>query len=145
MKLNDRYCKQAAGPFDRKFMHSVDAEFSKQGWFEVRKDDTFGKFTYTPLPGLGKYKKYYQNYFTADNDSIQNLIDLFRKENTQFVELIVTLFACWDEGIRKKESVTDAFLVENLYKWSKEKEKYQNDAVLRAIKWMKGKGIVPIS
>jgi hypothetical protein len=143
MKLSDRYCKQVAGPFDRKFMHSIDTEFSKQGWFDVTQETTFGKFVYTPLPGLEKYKKYYQNYFAGDNDSIQDLIDLFRKESTQFVELIATLFACWDEGIRKKEFITDATLVDNLYKWSKEKEKYQTDDVLLAIDWMKEKRIVP--
>jgi hypothetical protein len=35
MNLEERYSKQAAGPFDNKFMHSIHTEFTRQKWFEV--------------------------------------------------------------------------------------------------------------
>ena len=37
MDLQDRYAKQAAGPFDNKFMHSIEEDFTRQKWFQVNK------------------------------------------------------------------------------------------------------------
>ena len=37
MNLNDLYLKKAAGPFDNKFMHSIDKELAKQKWFTAKR------------------------------------------------------------------------------------------------------------
>lgn len=49
MNLHSSYSKQAAGPYDRKFMHSIDKEFNKQKWFDVKLENKDGrnKYLYT--------------------------------------------------------------------------------------------------
>lgn len=37
MNLESRDSKQADGPFDNKFMHSIEHEFKKQNWLAVEK------------------------------------------------------------------------------------------------------------
>jgi len=65
MNLADRYVKQAAGPFDNKFMHSIGQEFSKNKWFAITREQGENKFGYKfiPLENASSYKRYYLNYF----------------------------------------------------------------------------------
>jgi type I restriction enzyme S subunit len=65
--------------------------------------------------------------------------------NTQnnWVELIATLFACWMELNANKKIVSNEALFSLLYNWSKEKQKYSQPEVLKAIHWMKENNVVP--
>jgi len=145
MQLDDRYCKQAAGPYDRKFMHSIDSELKKQNWFSVKKENVgkYEKYVFRPLDGLSKYKDYYNKYFTND-DNIQLLINLFRKEKTDFVELVATLYSCWAEIIAKNDVFSEELLLKKLYAWSKEKKKFSELEVRNSIKWMRDMNLIPI-
>ncbi|OQX75276.1 MAG: hypothetical protein B6D64_11935 [Bacteroidetes bacterium 4484_276] len=60
MNLHSNYSKQAAGPYDRKFIHSIDSELNRQKWFNIKQEtvDGYKKFTYTPSVNLQKAKKY---------------------------------------------------------------------------------------
>lgn len=144
MKLSERYCKQAAGPFDRKFMHSIDNEFFRQQWFEVKQESNFNRFVYNPLPKIDNYKQYYNRYFSKDHSSIQSLLDLFRKEKTHFVEMVATLFACWDESLQRQEDTSEGSLISKFYMWSKEKERFQRKELQSAIEWMEENEVVPV-
>lgn len=145
MQLDDRYCKQAAGPYDRKFMHSIDYELEKQNWFSVKKDSTdkYGKYLFKPLDGLPKYKDYYNRYYSND-DNIQLIINLFRKEKTNFVELVATLYSCWAEIIANNDTFSEELILNKLYAWSKEKKKYTEFEVRNTINWMRDKSLIPI-
>src|SRR4051812_48750046 len=93
------YGKFAAGPFDNKFMHSIEKEFEKQGWFKVEKIDkeTMTRSKYVPLSACDNYKYYYDRYFNKQALSINFIIELFRKEKTAFTEIAATLSACYFE------------------------------------------------
>jgi hypothetical protein len=142
MQLNDRYCKQAAGPYDSKFMHSIDFELKKQNWFEVKKDENAKSFRYkyTPLVGLSKQEIYYSRYFPCD-ENIKFIINLFKTSKTDFVELVATLYACILEinDIEIEESV----LLDKLYSWSEEKRKFSVIQVRETLTWMKENSIYP--
>jgi len=145
MQLDDRYCKQAAGPYDRKFMHTIDFELEKQNWFSVKKDNTdkYGRYVFKPLDGLLKYKDYYKKYYSND-DNIQLIINLFKKEKTNFVELVATLYSCWTEIITNNDTFSEELILKKLYAWSKEKKKYSEIEVIKTITWMRDKSLIPI-
>jgi hypothetical protein len=147
MNIENRYAKFAAGPFDNKFMHSINRELKKQKWFDVKvvKSNGYSKPIYSELDKLDNYKSYYKSYFDEYDESIQYLISLLKKEKTHFVELIATVYACWHEIITKKQEFTDENMFGLFYSWADEKKKFTKDEVRTAIKWMKVKGISPIS
>ncbi len=147
MNISYQYSKQAAGPYDNKFMHSIDYEMKRQKWFEVKKEKSGSiiKYVFVPLENFDGHKKYYKHYFATIEEKIQWFIDTFRKEKTDKVELIATLYACWMELIGNRQIVNEATLLSLLYSWSEEKKKFSEDSAKKAIHWMKENGITPVS
>lgn len=143
MNLQKRYSKQAAGPFDNKFMHSIETEFKKQNWFSVEKvkDGNFTRSMYSALPGCDNYRKYYDFYFGADSEQILKVINLFRKAKTDKTEIAATLFACSLELQSNNEPITEKRLLELFYSWSERKRQYNEKTVLDIWQWMKGQGL----
>jgi hypothetical protein len=147
MNINDRYKKFAAGPFDSKFMHSINNEFKKQKWFEVTnvKEGNYVVPKYSRLANCENYKTYYQRYFSDYNEGIKHIIDLFRKSKTHDVELIATLFACWKEVLDENQKFSKELIYEKLYSWSKEKKKYTKTDIDNALHLMEKENITPIN
>ncbi|UXX78609.1 hypothetical protein N7E81_14705 [Reichenbachiella carrageenanivorans] len=141
--LQDRYLKQAAGPMDHKFMHSIDKEFKKQNWFDVTREGKYKKFTYHPLSGLSKQEEYYSRYYSMYDDKIQWLLQIFKSTKTDKVELVATLFACWEEALQNNELVSDRLLIAKVYKWSKEKIKFKEAEIIKSIRWMEENDLFP--
>lgn len=145
MQLQNRYAKLAAGPFDHKFMHSINNEFKKQKWFDVKIDrnSQYQKPVYTAAEKNDKFKEYYQKYFSNNDEKIQYIINLFRKEKTRETELIATIYACWEEIILKGLDFNSENLFDLFYSWADEKKKFNQDEIIGAVEWMKEKGITP--
>lgn len=145
MDLNDLYLKKAAGPFDNKFMHSIDKELAKQKWFTAKrkKSGGFTRIVYEPLENPEGYKKYFTGYFKKSNKAIQFLIETFKRERTRKVELVATIFACWIELNEKQMELNQANLFKLFYSWAEEKQKFTNEEVLNTLEWMKAQKITP--
>jgi hypothetical protein len=146
MNLQKRYSKFAAGPFDNRFMHGIKTEFEKQKWFSIEEviDGKMKRSKFIPLENCSKYKPYYDSYFDESADSIKNVIDLFRKQKTDFTEVAATLFSCFLEIKEKQQTFTEELLLSFFYKWSKEKERFHRQFVLEVWEWMKNKELVKI-
>jgi hypothetical protein len=144
MQLNERYCKQVAGPYDSKFMHSIDKELKRLNWFDVQRDKNskFPRFIYIPLDGLAKQEEYFNNYF-PDDKNIKYIIQLFKYSKTEFVELVATLYACIIEAKASDGSDDLSIIKKKFYEWSKEKKKFSEIQIYQAIVWMKEKMIYP--
>ena len=144
MDLNHRYSKQAAGPFDNKFMHSIDTQFEKNKWFKVEKiqENNIKRFKYFPSENCDNYKKYYDSYFSNKKDKIQELIEIFRKKKTDSVEITVTIFACLIE-LKPKQNFTKEDLLELFYNWSDKKRRFSENEVVSNWEWMKEIGLIP--
>lgn len=145
MNLQNRYAKFAAGPFDNKFMHSINREFRKQKWFNISYVTNNGikKPVYSPGPNHEKYKAYYEKYFSEYNASIQELISIFKYEKTRFVELVATVFYCWVEIKEDNQVFNDATLLDRFYSWADEKKKFSKQEIQSSVIWMRNKGITP--
>ncbi|WP_162428194.1 hypothetical protein [Pontibacter pudoricolor] len=144
MNLKQRYSKQAAGPFDNKFMHSIEKEFLKQKWFTVEKRNEAGftKSIYVPLPDVNKYKSYFETYFEESIDEIKYIIDLFRKQKTDFTEIVATLLACFWELTEKNEQFTQEKLLDLFYAWSDKKKRFDQNTVLTAWHWINDRQLI---
>lgn len=144
MNLKQRYSKHAAGPFDNKFMHSIEKEFLKQKWFKIekKKEAGFTRSVFAPLQDSFKYRPYFESYFAESADSIKYVIELFRKQKTDFTEIVATLVACFWELEEKEEPFTKHKLVELFYAWSDKKKRFDQSTVLMAWEWIKDKQLV---
>lgn len=144
LHLPERYAKQAAGPYDRKFMHSIDYNFKRLKWFSVTKKKNSYKYSYDTLERTNDYKKYYDRYFLNDDKNIQWLIEIFRTKRSAFVELIATIHACIEEIIRDDENLSENFLIQKFYAWSEEKKRFKKEEISNALDWMYEKGIINV-
>jgi hypothetical protein len=145
MDLNERYQKQAAGPFDNKFMHSIMTQFKKNKWFDVetKRDGTYHRSVYVQLEKADDYKKYYDSYFKSEHEKIQYILDLFRTIKTDTTEIAATLYFCAVELNNEKKEVTDLNLLEKFYKWSEAKSRFSENTVRATWEWMVKKNIIP--
>jgi hypothetical protein len=145
MNFSTNYTKQAAGPFDNKFMHSVKTGFEKQNWFSVQKvkNGRYEKVEFSPMPNMLAYQQYYDRYYADVKDEIEHLITTFKKWKTNDVELVATLYSCWDELNEKGEDSSKDNLTKKLYAWHEKKKKYKQEQVSNSIDWMLETGIFP--
>jgi hypothetical protein len=145
MELNNRYSKQAAGPFDNKFMHSIETQFVKNKWFKVEKkqDGKFNRSVYVPLEKADDYKKFYSAYFKTHLEKIQYILDLFKKLKTDTTEIAATLYACMIELHEANESINEESLLTKFYAWSEAKGRFDKKDVINTWSWMIEKQVVP--
>lgn len=143
MDINTNYGQYAAGPLDPKNIHSVDAEFKKRKWFTVTKKE-YG-YKYAPAQKLDEYKVYYERYFSDQIENINRIIDLLRKKDSKFCEMVATLFAVWQKRLRN--SIPSSFTVDDLYTdfygWSDAKAKFSTKQLNTVYSWMKENSVVP--
>ena len=144
---DDRYKKFAAGPFDNRFMHSINREFLKQKWFEVKvvKSGDFSKPVYYELERINNYKDYYNKYFSEHNESIQRVISLLKTKKTDFVELVATIFHCWKEIIDEKKEFSNSLIHTMVHSWAAEKKRFTTKDIDNMIEWMEKENLTPVS
>lgn len=142
MLLNSAYGKYAAGPLDPKQMHSIDAEFKKRKWFSIT--NTKYGFRYNRAEKLDEYRTYYKGYFKNSADDISRILNLFRKQKSDFCEIVATIFYLWKEYQENHKLVNDASLVNDFYAWDEKKKRFPEGEILKAIKWMNENGITPV-
>lgn len=146
MELSSRYTKQAAGPYDAKFMHTIDRELERQKWFniEVKQGIKYNTYEYSLGEKIDSYKSYYQNYYKENLNSINWLIETFGKPQTKKVELVATIYSCLEEFLKNNEEFAGDLLLQKVMNWSKEKKKkFTPEDVANAHNWMIEKGLVP--
>lgn len=144
MGLINRYDKQAAGPFDNKFMHSIGKEFRKQKWFAIEqlKSESYIRYKFTPLEKHENYKVYYSSYFGELDDRIQFIIELFRKQKTEFTELATTVFACYLELMKNDAVINQDALTHIFYDWAESKKRFSTKQITDSFDWLRQKGVI---
>lgn len=144
MNLEGRYQKQAAGPFDNRFMHTIANEFKKNNWFAVEEvlNTGYKRSKYVPLENSEGYKKYYENYFGSTNERIQYIIQLFRKMSTDNTELATTVFACHLELNARGREISWDELKSLFYSWSDKKRRFAEKDVYASYEWLRSKGLL---
>lgn len=150
MALQTNFKKFAAGPFDGKMLTLIDLEFQKNKWFEIVKT----KFTvggkereatsYRKTDKSLTYQAHFNRYFATEEETINNLVELFRKTKTETAEIVATLYFAWKEMLEKKTAITEANLVAAFYKFHPEKKKFTKEQILADYHFMLAKSIFPV-
>jgi len=142
MALQTNYKKFAAGPFDGKTLTLIDKEFEKNKWFTISKKPFLANgqqreaTVYRKTDKSLLYKKHFDNYFESETDTINRIIELFRKENTQTTEIVATLYFAWKELIMANTMVSKDSLVKSFYQFHKEKKKFTEEQILLGYEYM---------
>ncbi|MFN8843511.1 MAG: hypothetical protein ACK5WV_07935 [Chryseotalea sp.] len=142
MELSTQYSRHAAGPLDAKQLYSVDAEFKRRKWFTITRTE-FGGYKYHPSEKINDYKVYFSRYYHNQLDKINSIIDLFRKKNSDFCEIVATIYFLWNEFIEKRKLVNNASLIHDFYEWHDKKKRFKETEIVKAIEWMTTHDIVP--
>lgn len=102
------------------------------------------KQKYQPLEKAGGHREWYEKYFVNYTDDINFIIETFRKFKTHSVELIGTIYACWLECLAEGMAYDAEVLIQKVYDWSDEKQKFSKQEIEESISWMIEKHIYPI-
>ena len=140
MQLPTNFLQQVAGPYDPQMARSLDKQLKTKKWFEFKRGE-FLKFK--PLEKAGEHKTDFEKFFANEIESIQYIIDTFKTAKSDQVEIVGTLYACWNKLIDEKQIVSDELLTKHFYEWSEEKAKFEKNRIIKALRWMETKGIVP--
>lgn len=140
MNLPVNFLKWAMGPYDPELQKYIDTTLVENEWFKYDEDLSL---KYQPLKRAGGHKEDFDKYFASDKNAINHLIQLFENAKSARIEIVATLFACWDELIAKKQLVNDNSLLAEFYNWSEKKKKHITEKVIDGLRWMETQGIVP--
>ncbi|GAB1417220.1 hypothetical protein MASR2M117_26260 [Paludibacter sp.] len=149
MALQTNYKKFAAGPFDGKTLTLIDKEFEKNKWFAIHKN-TFSvngqqreATVYKKTDKSLLYKKHFDNYFESEAETINKIIELFRKEKTQMAEIVATLYFAWKELLTANTIISEDSLVKGFYQFHKEKRKFTKEQILLGYEYMQSNKLYP--
>lgn len=135
--LNWNYYRQAAGPYDPRFMHSVALKLKRSKWF-AEKD-----YRYYSLEKVGQVDKYYLGYFGPKQRVLQNLFDKLYNFTEDESEIIATLYAVWNNRILDQAEISDDLLISDFREWSSRKLRYSDEQLLQGLEWMNKTGFIP--
>lgn len=141
MQLQTNFLKQAMGPYDPRLMRSIDKQFVSRKWFEFQPNE-FPK--YKRLEKCGEHQYWFDIYFSDQKKEIDYIIETFKGFKTNQIELVGTIFACWQKGIENKTIISDQLLINEVYRWHEtKKDKFSEELIISAIRWMEENGVYP--
>ncbi len=111
-------------------------------------NSSYGRYAAGPLDPKQMYsidaefKK--KKWFTVTKTK-HGYIDLFRKESSDFCEIVATIFFVWMDFLTKHKLVNNASLINDFYAWDESKKRFTEEELENAIKWMSEKGITPLN
>lgn len=140
MNLPVNFLKWAMGPYDPELQKYIDEMLVDNQWFKYEED---ASFKYQPLKYAGGHRADFDKYFMDHKVAINHLIQLFENAKSARIEIVATLFACWEDMITKNQLVNDNALLANFYNWSDKKKKHTTEKVINALRWMENQGITP--
>jgi hypothetical protein len=93
---------------------------------------------------LGTMLRYCETQFAGHLAQIDRIIDLFAPLNSKETELIVTLYAEWNNRLIIGEPTDDVSLMEGAQQWSEEKQrKFSPEDFTAPLQWLREHGLVP--
>ena len=140
--FDTEYVREAAGPLHES-IYKCEGIISRQNhWYQLYQSQ-YG-VSYTPTKEAGKYRAYYDKYFSAYNTEIERIIGIFKPYNTDQAEVIATLFAAWNDAIIDGKTFTDEDIVDDvLNNWHDSKQRFPRDMWLRAMGEMRKNNLIP--
>ena len=141
MPLQGKYKREAAGPLDNN-LYKIESLMKKQGWFKIVKIGSMYK--YSSIQNRNGYKKYFDKYWSEYQDKLNNLLSLVKKWTTEQSEIIGTVFAVWNDLLIENKNPSDEEIIyEVKNNWHHKKQRFSDNRLKKAIKWMKENNLIP--
>lgn len=159
--LKTEYVREAAGPLDQRALYNekvgIEPLAAKNGFFvaEKKRGSEFDFVQYSRgsklLAGVAMFDK----LFGKSADKVREIIVLTSPMTRDQIEIVSTLYACWNDLLIAKKKPTDQELVKEFKnKWHPEKSKkfigdknkkprFTEKQLVDAIAWMKSKSLIP--
>lgn len=138
------YYRKEAGPYDNRALRSIDSQMKKLKWYEAKKVDN--RYQYVPLEKAGDHSDYFNRYYTDVIDTFNNVIETFKRWDTERCEIVATLYAAWNDFIAQgKEASDDEIVDEVMNNWHENKKRIPKVTWLKALKWMRDNSFTPQS
>lgn len=136
--IQGNYLRNVAGPHDRQLMTQVETELQNNEWYERIERETKGH-AYRPLSKAGQHRQAYSGRWSAtERTTIEQVIELMRKWDTDRCEMTVTLYAAWNDFIIEGRPVTDDAIVDEvLRRWNDAKLRFSKSQWLAVLTEMK--------
>lgn len=132
------YLRDAAGPHDRQLMSQIESELQNRKWYERIERENVG-YAYQPLSQAGQHQQAYESAWLAgERASIEQIIKLMRGWDTDRCEMIVTLYAAWNDFILEGRPVIDEAIVDEvMHSWNDTKLRFSKTEWLAVLAEMK--------
>lgn len=138
--LNQNYSVQAAGPYDGGFTKTFWDDVLKSKWFAIKEQGSLKRIV--GGENQNKSLKEYGHFSDEEKQKINDFIAIFENTNYERPEIVSTLYAVWNNRIKRNEPITDDLLKKDFLNWDPGKAKYK-DRLDKALVWMRENGVVP--
>lgn len=134
----------AAGPADFPHLKKVEHRARMKNWFTVLKREDENGYKYKP----GKSIDYLLRDVSAELGEIESLIDKIIKKfvnlRTDHSEVIVTVYAAWNDLLLDGKNPTDDEVVDEAREnWTPEKLKFEKAKFYGCIEWLRRNNLMP--
>lgn len=146
MELNSQSMQFAAGPHDQEMMNYIDQKFFQFQHVKKEKEYMNGKthYKYIPTNRIQEIECAYENINSQKRKEIDNLLDKIATMDLARAEIVSTLYAVWNNRLIAKQAISEDYLLQDFYDWSKHKHDFPKELVLKALDYMREEGITPI-
>lgn len=146
MELNSQSMQFAAGPHDQEMMNYIDQKFFQFQHVKKEKEYINGKthYKYIPTNRIQEIECAYENINSQKRKEIDNLLDKIATMDLARAEIVSTLYAVWNNRLIAKQAISEDYLLQDFYDWSKHKHDFPKELVLKALDYMRKEGITPI-
>jgi type I restriction enzyme S subunit len=146
MELNSQSMQFAAGPHDQEMMNYIDQKFFQFQHVKKEKEYINGKthYKYIPTNRIQEIECAYENIDCNKRKEIDNLLDKIATMDLARAEIVSTLYAVWNNRLIINQTITDDYLLQDFYEWSKHKHDFPRELVLKALNYMQKENIVPV-
>ncbi|MEE5072695.1 restriction endonuclease subunit S [Pseudomonas alliivorans] len=136
--IQGSYLRNVAGPHDRQLMNQVEAGLQNNQWYERIERETKGH-SYRPLSKAGQHRQAYNTAWSAtERAAIERVIELMRDWDTDRCEMIVTLYAAWNDFILEGRPASDEAIVDEvMHSWNDTKLRFGKTEWLAVLAEMK--------
>ncbi|HLG41025.1 MAG TPA: hypothetical protein VI461_15195 [Chitinophagaceae bacterium] len=136
--------KLAAGPADFTHLKKVEHRAKMKNWFiSVQSPGDIG-YSYRKGRSFSYLLSDINRHLKTFNDEVNKLIELFLPMNKEQAEVVVTVYAAWNNLLLDNKTISDeAVIREAREDWTKEKLKIEREKFLKSLQWLRTKNIIP--
>lgn len=145
-ELKTEYYREAAGPLDQRCLYhkknGLEVMGSQKDCFKT-KTPNGGKVFYIPGEKLNSWAGRLPETF-KNSSRIETMLKKVSPMDTEQIEIVATLYACWNDFLIKKKPVDDDQLIQEFRNnWHEKKKRFPIERLKKAISWMKKNDLIP--